>query len=155
MNWLARLKKSSGSAQEDATKATEAPFVAFVAPSPAPLQKFEVSAELVNDPEFDAGDMDRWCWPHSEAMTGAEIDRMAARVALFSSRGLRFEESERLADALVKRDREMDDRRMCVECANLRGRQCAAWQIAGAGRTVEAIIQLPQRCPGFESVGGL
>lgn len=155
MNWLARLKKNDEGAQGDATKATEAPFVAFVAPSPAPLQKFEVSAEVVNDPEFDSQDMDRWCWPHSDAMTGAEIDRLLARAALFSSRGLRVEAAERLADALVKRDRELDDRRLCLECANLRGKQCAAWEMAGAGRNVAAFVQIPQRCPAFQSVGGL
>lgn len=155
MNWLARLKKSGERAQEDATKATEAPFVAFVAPSPAPLQNFEVSADLVNDPEFDPGDMDRWCWPHSDAMTGAEIDRMSARSVLFSKRGLRVEQSERLADALVKRDRELDDRRMCIECANLSGKHCSAWQAAGAGRVVEALIQMPQRCPAFQAVAVL
>ncbi|MEJ8813382.1 hypothetical protein WKW77_20005 [Variovorax ureilyticus] len=151
MNWLARLKKTSTSAQEDATKATEAPFVAFVAPPPAPLQNFEVSADVVNDPAFDAGDMDRWCWPHSGAMTGAEIELMLARQALFSSRGLRVADAEALSDSLMRRDREMDDRRLCLECANLRGKTCAVPAIAGAGAIVQALVRLPQRCAGFEA----
>lgn len=109
---------------------------------------------VVNDPEFAVTDPDRWCWPQSEAMNAAEIDRFNGRIALFADRGIHIEEAELLADGLVKRDRENDDRRMCLECSQLRGTRCSASARAGAGIFVQALIRLPQRCTGFDAAGG-
>ena len=64
-------------------------------------------------------DPDRWCWPHSSAMTGREIDTMVERTALFNQRGLPELDAELLADKLVVRDRELDERRLCFECQHL------------------------------------
>lgn len=151
MNWLARLKKTSESAQEDATKATEAPFVAFVAPSPAPLQNFEVSSDLVNDPEFaDQTPAAEGVHPVSTLAS----DRHMARVMLFHRRGLRNDDAEQLAIDVAMRLRDLDDRRICLECANLRGKTCAVPSIAGAGVVVQALVRLPQRCAGFAAEGG-
>lgn len=101
-------------------------------------------------------DPDRWCWPHSSAMTGREIDTMVARTSQFNSRGLPALEAELLADKLVTRDRDWDDRRLCLECAHLPGRagamRCARWQRAGLGQAgIPAGLALQlQRCSGFE-----
>ena len=100
-------------------------------------------------------DPDRWCWPHSAAMTGREIDTMVERTHLFNRRGLAALDAELLADKLVTRDREGDARRLCMECAHLSragGLRCAQWQRAGLGAAgVPAGLQLVlQRCDGFK-----
>ena len=89
-------------------------------------------------------------------MTGAEIDTFTVRLARFADRGLLLANAERVADKLVMRDRDADDRRLCVECASFqRGERCGNWRQAGiAIRTKDAqlsaalMIQL-QRCDGF------
>lgn len=149
MSWLARLKKTSESPQEDATKATKGAFVAFVAPSPAPLQNFEVSSDLVDDPEFAEQTPAADDHPHPAQIVPS--DRHMARVMLFHRRGLRNDDAEQLAIDVAMRLRDLDDRRLCLECANLRGKTCAVPAIAGAGVVVQALVRLPQRCPGFEA----
>ena len=50
---------------------------------------------------------------------------------------------------MLNRDRDTsDDRRLCFECSNLRGRHCAATSLAPALRFVL------QRCDFFELKGG-
>lgn len=123
----------------------------------APLQKTSGDALAANDP---APDPDRWAWPHSAAMTGAEIDTFTARLARFTDKGLSLEDAEALADKLVKRDRESDDRRLCLECFHLSGQSCNAWdcrnwQRAGVALRAKdaqlsaALVFQLQRCDGF------
>ncbi len=89
-------------------------------------------------------------------MNGAEIDTFTARLARFTDKGLSLIDAESLADKLVIRDREGDDRRVCVECAHLRhGGRCGNWQEAGIAIRARD-NQLPgdftamlQRCGGF------
>jgi len=90
--------------------------------------------------------------PEKEGVTppSKDADRLAARVALFSRRGLRVKDAEELAAAIARRAMDLDDRRTCLECQHLSGKQCARVDRAGAGRIVEAIVRLPQRCPAFE-----
>ena len=86
-------------------------------------------------------DPDRWCWPHSQAMTGREIDTMAERTSLFNRRGLPALDAERLADKLVNRDRDGDDRHLCVECRHCRpGLRCV---------NKLAVLHVLQRCDHF------
>lgn len=99
---------------------------------------------------------DRRCWPHTEAMNTAEIDTFTARLHLFTWHGLDGTEAERLADGLVARDRDEDDRRLCFECDHLRPGgalwHCKQWRRAGfvgAGVTDDA-AKLLQRCGGFK-----
>ena len=101
---------------------------------------------------------DACCWPYSSAMTGAEIDTFTACLARFTDKGLSLIDAEALAEKLVIRDREGDDRRVCLECAHLHhGGRCGNWQAAGVAiRARDA--QLPgdfttmlQRCDGFKS----
>lgn len=177
MNWLARLKNGK-TPERDATKTTETLFVVSVAPTLAPLQKIEVTSAAATAPaptpqkatvvqetfplhtDPVADDPDRCCWPHSTAMTGREIDTFKARLARFTDKGTGTDVGEALADKLVIRDRESDDRRLCLECRHLAGYgpgswRCGNWQAAGtaikardAGLPADLVWQL-QRCDGF------
>ena len=132
------------------------PSVASVATvSVATAQKY-----AANDPAAVTQDPDRWCWPHSEAMTGAEIDTFTARLARITDKGVSLDDGEALADKLVQRDRESDDRRLCLECTHLAGHAgpwgCRNWQRArvaitmrNAGLSAALVCQL-KRCDGFK-----
>ena len=67
-------------------------------------------------------------WPHSSAMNGAEIDTFAARLHKFADKGLARNDGEALADKLVLRDRDQDDRRVCLECKHLAGHGAGSWR---------------------------
>ena len=93
-------------------------------------------------------------------MTGAEIDNFTARLARFTNKGLSLEDAEALADKLVTRDRESDDRRLCLECQHCTGQcaglmRCGNWQRAGMGVRASdahlsaALVYQLQRCDGF------
>lgn len=122
-------------------------------PSPAALEKHESSIEVTED-------TDRWCWPQSSAMNGEEIDTFAARLHKFTDKGLARNDCEALADKLVLRDRDRDDRRVCLECKHFAGHgagswRCGNWQAAGvaihsrdAQLPADLVVQL-QRCDGF------
>ena len=151
MNWLARLKKIDTAPKVEATETTKRVYVVFVAPGMAPMPKTEVESDAANDP---APDPDRWCWPNSDAMNGAEIDTFTARLARFTDKGVNLDDGEALADRLVMRDRESDDRRLCLECRQLAGFgpwRCNQWRRAGLGQPgipADMVRQL-QRCDGF------
>lgn len=179
MNWLARLKKNECAPETDTTKPTKPGFVGFVAPIPEPFEKSGADPIAANDApapdreawperaaiaEYDGGLSrqdaealaDSCCWPHSSAMNGAEIDTFTARLARFTDKGLSLEDAERLADKLVIRDREGDDRRVCLECVHLRhGGRCGNWQAAGVSiRARDAQVPgdfttMLQRCDGL------
>lgn len=107
--------------------------------------------------EPEATDPDRHSWPHTTAMNSSEIDAFNARVHLFTRRGIGGTEAEGLADGLVARDRDQDDRRLCLECLHLRGCgtswTCNQWRRAGlavSGVPAE-VVKLLQRCEGFNS----
>ena len=100
-------------------------------------------------------DADRRCWPHTSAMNAQEIDTFTARLGRFTDKGMSHAEAEALADKLVRRDREADDRRHCVECAHLQsaGRwRCGNWRQAEVARDglARKLAQSLQRCPGFK-----
>ena len=119
VRWLVRLK--SEKSPDTYSKAS----VATVA-SPE-VERPEAGNEPAPDP-------DRWCWPHSPAMNSHEIEAFMARLVRFTDKGLSTEEAGRLADKLVIRDREGDDRRLCLECAHLHGAgrwRCGNWRAAG------------------------
>lgn len=156
MSWLARLKKQKGP-DTHPTEPTEPGFVGFVGTPDGHIQKIMGSATPANDL---SPDLDRWAWPHSAAMTGVEIDIFTARLARFTDKGLDLDAAERLADKLVIRDRERDDRRLCLECGHLAGHAPGSWACGGwkqAGVAIRARdAQLPtdfvnqlQRCDGF------
>ena len=176
--WLERLKNEK-SPDTPATKPTKPPqgdemagFVGFVAHPPALFQKIgavdsvaaESEAPAANDglpPDIaPATDPDRWCWPHTQAMNTREIDTFTERLARFTEKGLTYGDAERLADALVIRDREGDDRRLCLECAYLQGDgrwRCGNWIQADMARDGLArdLVLMLQRCGGFVARPGL
>lgn len=122
-------------------------------PSPAVLEKHDSPIAVTQDP-------DRWCWPYSSAMNGAEIETFAVRLHKFTDKGLARNDGETLADKLVLRDRDQDDRRVCLECKHFAGHgagswRCGNWQAAGvaihsrdAQLPADLVMQL-QRCDGF------
>ena len=142
MKWLNRLKKSIDQVQTSANV----------------VQQAVTHFEPVND--STPLDPDRWCWPHSSAMNSGEIENFAKRAALFNRRGLASLDAELLADVLVTRDREGDNRRACVECKGLTGNgpyQCSPWRQASLGGPVLArqLVVMLQRCNGFTPVADL
>lgn len=179
--WLARLKNENTGGTH-ATKPTKpkkgeggAGFVGFVAYSRTVDQKIGVldpatdrlRAPAANDSvENEAalvGDPDRWCWPHSAAWNSNEIDTFMARLAQFTDKGVSYHDAELLLDELVIRDRDGDDRRLCLECTQLQGAgpwRCGNGIVAGIAHTTRD-AQLPcelvstlQNCDGFCSKSG-
>lgn len=91
-------------------------------------------------------------------MNTTEIDTFTRRLATFTDRGLTMADAEALADRLVRRDRERDDRRTCMECPHLRG--AGRWRCGNgvaAGLANQAgdmplpadLVQRLQRCDGW------
>lgn len=132
---------------------------------PSGLSPALLAASLALDAQIHAagtltGGPDRHCWPNSTAMNSAEIDTFTARLARFTDKGVSHSDAERLADKLVMRDREQDDRRLCLECTHLGGYgtsswRCDNWQRAGVAiRARDAqlpvdLVQQLQRCDGL------
>lgn len=155
MKWLARLKTQKG-APTHPTEPTKPGFVGYVGSIPAPVEKTGGDLTASNDGEPDP---ERWCYPNSGAMNTREIDIFTARLARFTDKGLSLTDGERLVDRLLQRDREQDDRTVCMECTHLqRGWRCGNWQCAGVARTSrdvqlpDDLVQLFQRCDGFMGV---
>ena len=160
---LADLMKKGGLRQfATVTVATVATVRPDSLPSVATVATVSVATAqklAANDPAAVTHDPDRWCWPHSAAMTGREIDTFTARLHHFTRRGLAEPDAENLADKLVTRDRESDDRRMCLECVHLAGHAgvwgCQNWQRAGVAikardaQQSAALVYQSQRCDGF------
>lgn len=162
MNWLARLKKSEytpAPALQNLQNLNEGGFVGFVGNPLGGIQKTPRDLAAANDPALPEPDQDqdpdRWCWPASDAMNSGEIDTFTARLARFTDKGLSLDDGEALADKLVTRDRDSDDRRLCLECLHLRSGAglsgCNQWRRAGlgaAGVPADLVRQL-QRCKSF------
>jgi len=106
---------------------------------------------LLNRPyRLNQIDADRCHWP---AWSEREIRAFTARTVLFMRRGLSATDSDDLGERLVLRDRDQDDRKLCVECASYRTGRCITPVAAGLVSDaigVELAAQL-QRCPGFTS----
>lgn len=121
-------------------------------------ERLALSTDGANLKKPEAHDPDRHSWPHTTAMNSAEIDSLTARVHLFTRHGLEQTQAEGVADGLVIRDRDGDDRRLCLECQHLRGGgrswACNQWRAAGlgaAGVPVD-VVRLLQRCGGFKEM---
>ena len=84
-----------------------------------------------------------------------EHRRFTFRVALFQRRGLCEADAEGLADQLALRDQQHDDRRLCLECANLqRSGHCVAAkqgriQVACDPSVFTVMPRLLARCAAF------
>lgn len=88
---------------------------------------------------------------HACGWDDAEIALFMARSARFAQIGRR--DAERLAERLTLRDRQADDRRMCIESRELElsGRCAAARRgaVPGADRKMEPVQTILMRCPSF------
>ena len=110
---------------------------------------------VANDADPGLADPDRDCWPadpnpDTAAMNAAEIGAFTNRLRLFTGRGTPHDIAETLADKLMRRDREGDDRRLCLECRHLRNLHCTEWQRAALSTSnVSGIARKLQRCPAF------
>ena len=95
---------------------------------------------------------------HAGGWSDAEIERFMAREARFARLG-RAADSEHLAERMTLRDRQQDDRRLCLECAALAdNRRCglaAQGRLAGADRRLEPVPIMLQHCPGFTLAPGM
>ena len=157
MKWLARLKSQNGPCTHP-TELTKPGFVGFVGSIPAGIEKTGGDPTASNDGQPDP---DRWCYPVGDAMNTREIETFTARLVRFTDKGMGLEVAELVADKLVMRDRERDDRRLCLECDHL-GRagawRCGNWQRAGVAiRSQDAqlpggLVQELQHCDGFIGV---
>jgi hypothetical protein len=129
--------------------------------SPALLAaSMALDGQIAADDTLPGNDPDRWCYPHSTAMTGSENDLFAAQLSRFTDKGVSQSDAESLADKLVIRDRDSDDRGLCLECTHLGGYGRTSWRCGNWKRAGIAIkardSQLPadlvhqlQRCDGF------
>ena len=88
---------------------------------------------------------------HACGWDDAEIDAFLDRSARFAQMGRR--DAEHLAERLTLRDRQADDRQMCIECSELEpsGRCAAARRgvMPGADRRLEPVQHILLRCRGF------
>lgn len=94
---------------------------------------------------------------HAGGWSDAEILVFTAMADWFIHMGCSTSESEHLAERLILRDRQYDDRRLCLECAHLQGWgrwRCGNWLAANAARDEQAhdLVSVLQRCVGFKAV---
>ena len=157
-SWAGRAKIHFAHVSQKLTpKTTESPLLGVMGvPSGQIQEKTHSKLCAANDA---APDPDRWCWPASDAMNTAELETFTTRLARFTAKGMTIADGEVLADKLVIRDREHDNRHSCIECTHLAGAggwRCGNWQSAGvANRARDAqlptdLVNLLQRCNGFK-----
>jgi hypothetical protein len=150
MSWLARLKNEKAPGTH-ATKATKPGFVGFVAPAPGASQKVECEAQTQPTPAPEPPKLDpRLIASDYVPATEGELVRMAARVERGEALGLSAREADALADRLHARDREGDDRHLCLECRNIRTDR-TGWRCAALREPIpsELATRQLQRCPSF------
>jgi hypothetical protein len=95
---------------------------------------------------------------HAGGWDSTEIDAYLAREARFTRLGWAAD-ADHLAERLTLRDRQHDDRRLCLECVALaENRRClvaARGHLPGAPRWLEPVSTILQRCEGFTLAPGL
>ncbi|MDP1647981.1 MAG: hypothetical protein Q8M01_07255 [Rubrivivax sp.] len=86
------------------------------------------------------------------AWTDGDIARFLDRRARLLRWGWPEPEAEKLADRLVRRDREADDRVSCTDCRHYRPGRCGNHRQAGlhAPDVERDLAAMLQRCPGFD-----
>ena len=95
-------------------------------------------------------------------MNTLEIDTFIVRLEQFTRQGVSLPNAELLAERLVLRDRDEDDRQLCLECQYLQG-DVGRWHCTNAQRAGMAVgtanaplptglTQQLQRCPGLKPI---
>ena len=164
IDWAARASAQLAQPRSGGTARTDETRVVSVSSVP-PAANAETSAGLSSVSSAPAGRV-----PAAERasgnpyMTPEQGDECHAcgwsdaEIATFTARAARFAQSRRadaehLAERLTLRDRQADDRRMCVECRELEpsGRCGAARRgaIPGADRRLEPVPDILMRCEAF------
>jgi hypothetical protein len=93
--------------------------------------------------------------PHDLAAVAwmeADIGKFITRRDRLLRWGWTEPDAEKLAERLVQRDREQDDRVNCIDCRHYRPGRCGNHRHAGLGTSEVGrdLASLLQRCPGFE-----
>jgi hypothetical protein len=166
-SWAARAKLHLSHKGQTGTDETDEIGVLSVlsVPSGALCEKQQAANDPLPACPTATPDPDRYAWPNSPAMTGAEIDAFTSRLTGFTTQGATPAQAEQLADQLVQRDREADDRRLCLECQHLSGHtpggwRCRNWQRAGVAMDARGaglpgdLVRTLQRCAGFQAPQG-
>ena len=147
MNWLVRLKQMESASTTHLQKLQNVEHgvsVVFVGAWPEPFQKSRCNEIALMDGLL-----------HLAKDDAALADTFTARVALFTDRGLSLDDAQALANKMEKRDQELDDRRLCLECLHLSGgpaaRRCRQWQMRNIGSPAVPVdvVAILQRCEGF------
>lgn len=90
-------------------------------------------------------------WDDADIAQAGRYMRQAGR------HGFDLDLAERITDHLMLRDRQLDDRRMCIECSHLdhagRCGTARAGRLVGAGRDLQPVKAVLMRCPGFNLKG--
>lgn len=79
------------------------------------------------------------------ARTEQEAARYTARLQSFQGKGIADDAASALADRLIQRDRQADDRRSCAECGSFYAGRCKR-HLSPIG---ESTIHTLHRCKGF------
>lgn len=135
--WLERLREISAPPPPGTDKTDRTPLVSVLAVTP------EGGAALHADVAAPALAAVAW--------TDADIERFLAVRDRLLRWGWPESEAEDLADRAVEGRRGGDERRACIECLHLgAGRRCGNPRAAGLGLDLpRALVELPQRCPGY------
>jgi len=110
---LKQIKISPPSGRDQASTQTTTPH------KPAPTHQPPTSSAKAHTPPQPTQPHD---WPHGEAWNAQEMHTFMDRVGRLCKQGLRPRQAEQVAERLLNRDRDLDDRRMCLECAHLNAR---------------------------------
>jgi hypothetical protein len=124
--------------------------------------KMAIVAYLIEAANNAAPIPDCDCRDTDAVISTSEIYTTKARATRFNSMGVIERDTKDLVDALLKRDRDLDDRRLCLECQHLGGYgqsswRCGNWQAAGVAIRARdaqlpvALVLLLQRCTGFQN----
>ena len=117
INWTERCRAYLAETRQAPTPKTPETPLSGVLGAPTRHLFGKTRPSLVGDPATD-------CWPYGPSLNAGEIATMERRIYLFKRHRVGLVEAERLADRLVLRDREVDDRVMCLECAHGRSQRC-------------------------------
>ena len=114
--------------------------------------------ELLDEPE-PADDIPESVAGRSEAFTGwmptipgkpindIEVARAKERVRYFTDKGVRLKVAQDIAQRLVIRDRQQDDRRSCAECRHQEYGRCTVGHSAIGGFRITELF----RCKRYEN----
>ncbi|MDL2339490.1 MAG: hypothetical protein QFE16_16775 [Pseudomonadota bacterium] len=94
--------------------------------------------------------------PPATGWTDADITRFLDRRARLMRWGWPETEAEALADRLVRRDRDTDERVSCIDCGHYQPGRCgnhrrAGLNVAEVGRDLASLLQ---HCPAWSRRGG-